>query len=395
MKKFRETTKDALSVSQYLDKINVALKNERARIIGEVSSVAEYPERSYLYFSIKDGNDQSTIKCFMWKRDFRLSGVMIKDGLEIIISAYPNVYKPNGSLTMQVETIELVGQGALQMAYEELKKRLTLEGLFSMERKKEIPALPRRIGVITSHSGAVISDFLTNIGKFGFEILFVDSKVEGQDAIKDLLLAIKTLKNKSLDVLVLMRGGGSLESFLAFNNEVLVRAVADFPAPVLTGLGHEKDAPLVSLASDKNVSTPTAVANMLNSTWIEARYKVNLSEEKILSNFTTLLERFKKAEETLLRSVPQIGFAITRIKENIFQVAKNLLQGFSLVTANLNDALKQYAKVIELSNPERQLTHGYSIVRSKGKVVRYVADVKSGDSMETYRPTLPLDLTIL
>jgi len=227
MKKFRETTKDALSVSQYLDKINVALKNERARIIGEVSSVAEYPERSYLYFSIKDGNDQSTIKCFMWKRDFRLSGVMIKDGLEIIISAYPNVYKPNGSLTMQVETIELVGQGALQMAYEELKKRLTLEGLFSMERKKEIPALPRRIGVITSHSGAVISDFLTNIGKFGFEILFVDSKVEGQDAIKDLLLAIKTLKNKSLDVLVLMRGGGSLESFLAFNNEVLVRAVAD------------------------------------------------------------------------------------------------------------------------------------------------------------------------
>ena len=383
MKKFRETTKDALSVSQYLDKINVALKNERARIIGEVSSVAEYPERSYLYFSIKDGNDQSTIKCFMWKRDFRLSGVMIKDGLEIIISAYPNVYKPNGSLTMQVETIELVGQGALQMAYEELKKRLTLEGLFSMERKKEIPALPRRIGVITSHSGAVISDFLTNIGKFGFEILFVDSKVEGQDAIKDLLLAIKTLKNKSLDVLVLMRGGGSLESFLAFNNEVLVRAVADFPAPVLTGLGHEKDAPLVSLASDKNVSTPTAVANMLNSTWIEWRIKENLSEEKILSNFTTLLERFKKAEETLLRSVPQIGFAITRIKENIFQVAKNLLQGFSLVTANLNDALKQYAKVIELSNPERQLTHGYSIVRSKGKVVRYVADVKSGDSMET------------
>ena len=95
------------------------------------------------------------------------------------------------------------------------------------------------------------------------------------------------------------------------------------------------------------------------------------------------MERFKKAEETLLRSVPQIGFAITRIKENIFQVAKNLLQGFSLVTANLNDALKQYAKVIELSNPERQLTHGYSIVRSKGKVVRYVADVKSGDSMET------------
>ncbi len=349
-----------ISVSQYLDRINATLKTEKAKIIGEVSGVQEYPERSYLYFSIKDSKDGSTIKCFMWKRDFHLSGVVLKDGLEIIISAYPNVYKPNGGLTMQVETVELVGEGALQIAYEKLKQKLTLEGLFSPERKREIPAFPHRIGVITSRSGAVINDFLTNIGKFGFEVLFVDSKVEGQDATKDLLSAINALKNKDLDVLVIMRGGGSLESFLAFNNEVLVRAVADFPAPVLTGIGHDKDAPLVSLVSDKNVSTPTAVANLLNSTWVEALHRVNLSEEKIFSSFGRLFETWKKVENAFISSCDSLGFKI----------------------ANLRDYLTQTLSLLELSSPERQLKNGYSIVRKGGKVVKSKKNTKMGDELD-------------
>ena len=115
---------EIISVSQYLDKLNTTLKGERAKIIGEVSGFQEYPGRTYLYFSIKDSKDQSTVKCFMWKRDFHISGVALSDGMEVIITAYPNVYKPNGGLTMQVELLELVGEGALQIAYEKLKKKL-------------------------------------------------------------------------------------------------------------------------------------------------------------------------------------------------------------------------------------------------------------------------------
>lgn len=375
--------KDTFTVSEYLDKINSLLKTEKAKIVGEVSGVQEYPGRSYLYFSIKDSKDQSTIKCFMWKRDFSISGVELKDGLEIIITAFPSIYKPNGSFTMQVEMIELLGEGALQQAYEKLKKKLESEGLFSLSRKRAIPLFPHKIGVITSKSGAVINDFLSNIGKFGFEILFVDSKVEGQDSIKDLLLAIETLKDKDLDVLVLMRGGGSLESFQAFNNEVLVRAVADFPVPVLTGIGHDKDAPLVSMVSDKNVSTPTAVANLLNQSWQEAFSRILLYQEKIISSFEiAIFGSFKIAEEMMYGKIETISYLIDNTKNNIDIATKDIIKSFSFVFENIKEKIEQSQKVIDMENPERQLARGYSIVKNRGKILRKVSDVKSKDKLD-------------
>ena len=395
---------EIISVSKYLDRLNSTLKTERAKIVGEICNVQMYEGRSYLYFSIKDSKDSSTAKCFMWKRDFSLSGVNLRDGLEVIITAYPNIYKPNGGMTLQVETIELVGEGALQIAYEQLKKKLEAEGLFNDQRKREIPAYPHKVGIITSRSGAVINDFLSNIGKFGFEILFVDSKVEGVDAIKDLGAAIDTFKNKEIDVLVVMRGGGSLESFQAFNNEALVRKIALFPVPVLTGIGHDKDAPLMSLVSDKNVSTPTAVANLLNSSWNEALHKVRLGEEQIFTQFQSrlrdvqyLIENsevtiqsrfekfirvFKKAEETLVYSMDRIENSLVRISDVIATHTKELLRGLGEILKNKNDYLLQIEKTLELSSPERQLAQGYSIVRSGGKVIRYVRDVKHGDEVD-------------
>jgi exodeoxyribonuclease VII large subunit len=400
----KEPKNETIGVSAYLDRLNATLKTEKARIIGEVVGLQEYPGRSYLYFSIKDSKDQSTAKCFMWKNDYKLSGITLTDGMEIIITAYPSIYKPNGGLTLQVELVELVGEGALKIAYEKLKAKLAAEGLFSDSRKRQIPNFPTRIGVITSKSGAVINDFLTNIGKFGFEILFVDSKVEGQDAVKDLLSAVGTLKKKEIDILVVMRGGGSLESFLAFNNETLVRAIADFPVPVLTGIGHDKDLPLISLVSDKNVSTPTAVANLLNQSWNEALSSVRLTEEKIFSNFQsclkdkqyiienseaiiekrfiTLFETFKNAEKTVLHSVVRIESEISRLSDRIINNAKILVSGFENIRLRTEDVLLRTQKTLEASNPERQLSYGYSIVRSKGKIIRKTRDIEKGDELD-------------
>ena len=370
---------EIISVSQYLDKLNVTLKGQRAKVVGEVSGVQMYEGRSYLYFSIKDSKDQSTVKCFMWKRDFAISGVTLKDGMEVIVTVYPNIYKPNGGLTLQVEGVELVGEGALQLAYNELKKKLEAEGLFKEERKREIPEYPHRIGVITSKSGAVINDFLTNIGKFGYEILFVDSKVEGADAVKDLLSAVDTLSHKDIDVLVIMRGGGSLESFLAFNNEALVRKVASFPAPVLTGIGHDKDLPLLSMISDKNVSTPTAVANLLNSSWDEALSIVNLGEERIFSKFESLL---RDKMFFIENSVVRMESGIKMVGNSIEVYSKEIFQGFTNLLQNTADFLSQSKKTIELLNPERQLSQGYSIIKKGGKVLRSVKNVKEGDKLD-------------
>jgi len=373
---------EPISVSDYLDKLNRKLYSERARILGEVSEFKEYPGKSYLFFSLKDKLDQSTITCIMFKNDYRISGVSMRDGLEVVIEAYPEVWKPTGRMTFKAESVELVGEGALQKAYEELKKKLEIEGLFSPNIKRQIPQFPHRIGVITSKSGAVIHDFLTNLGKFGYEIFFVDSKVEGQEATRDLLSSIETLRNKDLDVLVVMRGGGSLESFLAFNNEILVRAVRNFPAPVLTGIGHDKDLPLASLVSDKNVSTPTAVANLLNQSWNEALGELRLSEQKIFGEFSSWLKSAEFAEEVILRAVYEIESSLKRTKELIYQSGREMLRGFDLLKSRVEDFLKNSASEINHGDPRKKLSQGYSIVRSGGKILRSVKDTQKGDELD-------------
>jgi exodeoxyribonuclease VII large subunit len=405
VKNEKEEIKDEIfSVGEYLDRLNATLKNEKAKVLGEVSGVQEYPGRSYLYFSLKDKKDGSTVKCFMWKNDYRLSGVTLADGLEIIVSAYPNIYKPNGGMTLQVETVELVGEGALQIAYEKLKGKLAAEGLFDEARKRRLPDFPRKIGVITSKSGAVINDFLSNIGKFGYEILFVDSKVEGQTAVHDLLSALRTLYREKVDVLVLMRGGGSLESFQAFNNEEVARALSKFNAPTLTGIGHDKDAPLVSLVSDANVSTPTAVAHLLSRGFEEAGATVALSEEKILSSFSSglrdkkfvlensgaliekrfagLFETFWLAESTLQNALGQIESRIARLFEIISDSSKNIFRGFENLSARVVEQISQTEKSLQLGSPEHQLARGYSIVRHAGKIIRSKKGVAVGERLD-------------
>lgn len=370
---------ETISVSEYLDRINLTLKKEKAKIVGEVSGAHLHPS-GHLYFSLLDKADKSKIECMMWKSNYKMAGVEVKDGVEIVATVTPDIYKPWGRFAAKVEMIELVGEGALKIAYEKLRGKLELEGLFLDSRKREIPEFPKRIGVITSKSGAVINDFLTNIGKFGFELLFVDSKVEGQEALTDLLSAVETLKNKEIDVLVLMRGGGSLESFMAFNNENLVRAIADFPVPVLTGIGHDKDAPLVSMVSDKNVSTPTAVANLLNSSWSSALSSVRLSEEIIISRFQSVLVNSRSLIEN---SVIHMGSGIKNVSDNIDSYKVDILRGFESISQNIENFLSQSAKILSLSDPKRQLALGFSIVKSKGRILKSVKNVSKGDELTT------------
>lgn len=372
---------DIISVGVYLERLNTTLKTEKAKIVGEVSEVKIGPT-GHVYFSMKDEKNGSTISCIIWSFKYKMYGVELKNGLKIYATGAPNIYPQSGRLSFIADVIEVAGEGALQVAYEKLRKKLESEGFFAESRKKSIPKYSHRIGLITSKNGAVINDFLTNIGKFGYEILFVDSRVEGQDAVEDLMNAINTLKSKEIDVLVIMRGGGSLESFLAFNNETLVRAIADFPVPVLTGIGHEKDISLVSLASDKNVSTPTAVASLLNSSWLEALSQIRLSEEKIFSRFLSILEIFKNAEKTLFSAIILIDSQIQRVFENISTQAKELVRSLENMNDQTRDLLSQSAKSIEVYNPQNQLARGYSIVRHNGKVLRSVKNAKKNEKLD-------------
>jgi exodeoxyribonuclease VII large subunit len=240
---------------------------------------------------------------------------------------------------------------------------------------------PERIGVITSKQGAVIHDFLNNIGKYGFKIEMIDSRVEGQEAIKDLLSAIRTFKKKNIDVLVVIRGGGSLESLQPFNNEILVREIIDFPIPIIAGIGHDKDVPLFTLAADASESTPTAVANLLNESWDQALLFLERYERSIIGRYEMILDGYKEIENKLNISFNNFKNALISTKSSLQESLNKSLSGFKSLLEVVNQKIDQAEKVIFLNNPERQFRLGYSITICDEKIVREIKDVKIGKNI--------------
>jgi len=347
------------SISDYIKIVNQGLKAFRSKIIGEVSEVSFGPT-GHVYFTLKDEKDESIIKCVIWKYRYDIYGIKLKEGIKIIATGYPEIYAPWGKLSFKSEVIEHAGEGTLKKEYEKLKEKLTKEGLFEEVRKRPIPKYPQKVGIITSKQGAVLADFLNNLGRFGFKIKMVDSRVEGQAAIVDLLLSIKILKKENIEVLVIMRGGGSLESMLAFNNESLVREITGFPVPVIAAIGHHKDIPLAALAADCSVSTPSIAATVLSRSWEQA---------------TLLLEKHERG------IVDFYGDILENVKINLRNSWEKSVFGFKSLLSIINQQLEHAEKVLNLNNPERQLMLGYSIASCNGKIVKRVKDTKIGKNI--------------
>ena len=353
-----EPTEKIFTVSEYIEILNTFLKREEIKLIGEVSQVQKAVS-GHVYFSLKDQNSDAVMSSVIWKGNYMRCGINMEVGMELLLTGHPQIYAPTGRFSFVADTIELRGEGALKKAYDELKKKLEGEGLFAPERKRPLPELIHKIGVITSREGAVIHDFVNNLGKFGYEVNLVDSRVEGQQAVKSLIEAIHTLKKKDIEVLVIIRGGGSLESLQAFNNEALVREVVNFPVPVIAGIGHDKDVPLVALAADVMVSTPTAATHLINYSWQEAYAKIG-----------------------------QMSQILTRVAQEIKRIYADLELSWSSLldhTAERIEVIKQKIafaeQTIKFNDPTRQLKFGYSIVRKEGKVVKNIRGLEKGDSL--------------
>ena len=420
-----KTGEKPYTVSRYLDFLNSSLRGQRARIKGEISSLDI--RKGYLFFSLKDKDDGSLLGGMMWESDYRLTGIDFEEGMEIIVEGFAEVYKPIGRLTFKAFSAELVGEGALKKAYEALKKKLDSEGLFAPERKKPLPDFPQKIGLITSQTGAVIHDFLTNLGKHGFRVKFFDSRVEGQAAVKDLLSGIAYFKDKDIDALVIIRGGGSLESLQAFNNEILVRAIADFPRPIICGIGHDKDVPLASLTADLMVSTPSIVTAVLNQSWDKAIGNVRIFEKDLLyqyqkifsdqkhrieiltnqlivsryqkalldgkrqietlagqlkekSNF--IFQRFAAARNRLMNKLGNLGFALKTADQNLTRARDLILGSFRSRLEEIEKYLGRAEEGLRNADPKRQLRLGYSIVSAAGQVLKSVSAVKPGEGLD-------------
>ena len=369
------------SVSEFIALLNIGLKSSKAKIIGEVGEAKAGPT-GHVYFTLKDENDQSIMKCIIWKSRYNLYDIKLQEGMKIMAYGYPEIYPPSGRLSFIAETIELAGEGGLKKQYDELKKKLEKEGIFAEEKKRPVPRYPQRIGVITSKQGAVMADFLNNIGKFGFKIKMIDSRVEGQTATRDLLASIKTFRKQDIDVLVIIRGGGSLESLMPFNNELLVREVANFPVPVIAGIGHDKDEPLVALAADVSESTPTAAANLLNESWEQALLFLERYERNIIDRYEMILDNYKAIENELKISLRNFKNALLNAKISLRDSLNKSLSGFRSLLLAVNQKLGQAEKAVFFNNPERQIRLGYSIASCDGKIVRRTGDVKIGKNID-------------
>jgi len=390
------------TVGQYLDKLNDLLKLENPQIRGEIGKV-EQRERT-IYFTLKDSNeDESAIlNCLIFRSRYKMMGVEFKEGLEVIISGKPNIYKPLGRLSIVVETVELVGQGALKKAYEELKKKLEKQGLFSEKRKRKIPPYVQKVGLITSRYGDALGDFSANLEKVGFKVKFYDSRVEGQSAVPDLIEAVEWFnKNSDCQVLVIIRGGGSWESLQAFNNEAVARAVANSRIPVLCGIGHERDVPIVSLVADKAVSTPTATAQFLSQPWKELKQHLRHLQVQIFNSFSSsfyntqlLIEKRSEEINSKFEAICKIFPNLVKYFEHCLRKMDISLKGANTLLLEFNRKIKkgmqsliqnQEEKILFLSqrlldkDPKKQLKLGYSLVLKGGKVVKSSAQIEKGD----------------
>jgi exodeoxyribonuclease VII large subunit len=284
------------------DGIRGALDRQFAniRVAGEISSCKQAPS-GHCYFTLKDADAQ--IKCVCWKMTYLRLKVKPQDGLQVIVRGRVDIYEQRSEYQFTVDAIELRGFGALQIAFDQLKQRLLEEGLFDSARKRELPRYPRRIGLITSPQGAAVRDFLQILDRRfpGLHVRVFPSRVQGAGSVEDVTRALRWFSDSNwAEVVVLARGGGSLEDLWTFNEEAVARAIAACRVPVVSAIGHETDVTIADFAADLRAPTPSAAAELVVCTRQELL-------ERIASLDHRALQRMRLRVAVLARRLNEQG----------------------------------------------------------------------------------------
>ncbi len=347
---------------------------------GEISNLST-PASGHIYFTLKDPN--ASLRCVMWKGDARRLDIPLQDGLEIETHGRIGVYEPQGAYQFYADIIRPVGEGALYQEFQRLKAQLETEGLFDPERKQPIPEFPRQIGIITSGTGAAIRDMLNTLRRRLplVEVVLAASPVQGTEAPPGLVAALESLNNLQPDVILLARGGGSIEDLWAFNDERVVREVAESNVPIISGVGHETDFTLCDFAADLRAPTPTAAAElatpitMLDFYAALQSYKNRLSE-LVLSGIIARQDSLITLHEHLRIFSPlrRIQTEHQRVDDLSRRANFAWYHRMNLDSTNL----KSLERRLGALNPLAVLGRGYAVVTRKadGGVVNKTSQVK-------------------
>jgi exodeoxyribonuclease VII large subunit len=308
---------------------------------GEISNYRP-ASSGHVYFTLKDADAQLPIVLF--RRQASLLRFRPEDGLHVVVRGRVSIYEQRGQMQLVAETMEPVGAGSLQMAFEQLKERLKAEGLFESERKRPLPAFPRTVGIITSPTGAVIRDFLNIVGRrhSGLGVLIFPVAVQGDNSALEVETAIQKLNGSNLvDVIVLARGGGSLEDLAAFNSERVARAIAASRLPVVSAIGHETDFTIADFVADLRAPTPSAAAELITE-----------AQHKIAEHFANLLHRLERAARFQLLHARQqltrlpISRAEFRMSTLLLRRSQRLDEFATRMESALTNGLRERQRVV-------------------------------------------------
>ena len=333
---------------------------ERVYLTGQVSNFRKRP--THQYFSLKD--DRAVIQATIWSGIYQKLGFDLEEGMKINVVGRVQVYEPSGSYSIIIEKAEPDGVGALAIQFEQLKKKLAEEGLFQERFKQSLPQFSKKIGVVTSRSGAVIQDIITTVSRRfpGVEIVLYPTKVQGEGAAKEIARNITRANERDdLDVLIIGRGGGSIEDLWAFNEEIVVRAIFESRLPIISSVGHETDVTLADFVADKRAATPTAAAELATPvTKLDLLTYLQNQEKRMTTAVKHTLSKKKEALRILSQSV-------------IFRQPERLYDGYLQRLDQLQLRLKQglNAELVRNQQKVQEQSHRLEQLSPIIKIQRY------------------------
>ncbi len=372
---------------------------------GEISNFKAH-SRGHFYFTIKDEN--SRINAIMFSSFTKNINFMPIDGMKVLVCGKVSVFESTGNYQIYVEELLEDGVGNLYFLYEQLKKKLENEGLFDKAHKKAIPKIPNKIGIITAPTGAAIKDILSTLKRRWpvAETILFPSLVQGKEAADDIVKNIELSKKYDLDVLIIGRGGGSIEDLWCFNEEKVARAIYALDTPVISAVGHEIDFTISDFVADLRAPTPTGAAEMCTPSKKDVQMFINQLNIRLINKIGVILKdknkKLKKLKENYILKNPIAMYEVKEQKfdslyEKLLTIYKNIIienkNELLLLKTNLTHSItnkldkdkNNYVKLIsklEILNPILTIKRGYSIARINGEVVKSVKNVKNGDKID-------------
>jgi len=351
---------------------------------GEVSNFSR-PRSGHLYFTLKD--EKASLRCVMWRNSAQRQAYLPSDGDLVEVHGSVSVYEVAGQYQLYADTIKPLGEGALFQEFLRLKAKLEAEGLFDEERKRPIPIWPSRIGIVTSPTGAALRDMVDTLRRRYplVEVILAPSAVQGREAPPEIVAGLQNLNRTAApDVILLARGGGSIEDLWAFNDENVARAITASNAPVITGIGHQTDFTIADFVADLRAPTPTAAAELATPNRDDMQLVLAESGQRLAQIVQSVLADQRWQVHELSNRIQRLS-PLTRIQHNrqrldefTNRATTSVSHRLSLQRANLQSAEQ---RLLDL-NPVTILGRGYAIVSdAEGKTVRSVKQVNSGDSL--------------